>query len=89
MQRDNIRQPLGSTSSSLSTARTHISPQITSVADAHATMSGGPSALSTQSNTHDMAISISTEVSGRETPSVPSTPNIIEHTSALQGHQDG
>ena len=89
VQRDNIHQPLGSLSSSLTTARSDISPQITSVVDAHAAMRSGPSGLSTQSNTGDMAHSISTEVSARETPSVPSTPNIVERTSAPHGHQDG
>jgi ribosome-associated translation inhibitor RaiA len=89
VQRDNIHQPLGSLSSSPTTARDNISPQITSVVDAHATMTSGPSALSTQSNTRDMAHSISTEVSARETLSVPSTPNIVEHTSAPHGHLDG
>ena len=83
MEHDNIQHHLGSHPT---TAGSNISPQITSVVDAPATMSS--SLPSTQSNIRDIAYSISFEVSAHENPPVPSTPNIVEHTSAPGEHQD-
>jgi len=85
VERDNIQHPLGS---HLTTAGSDISPQITSVVDAHATTSSSLSIPSTQSNTRDITYSISMELSGHENPPVPPTPNIAENTSALGDHQD-
>ena len=87
VKRDNIRHPLGPRSSFPTTARSDISPQITSVLDARATTSSSMS-TSTQSNTRYMAHSISMVVSGHENPSVPPASNIAEHTLALGGRQD-
>ena len=89
VQRDNIWHPLGSPSSFLTTAHSGLSLQIASVLDAHTTMRSSPSTPSMQSNTRDIAHSISMVVSGHENPSVPPTPTIAGHTSPLGGHQDG
>jgi hypothetical protein len=85
MERDNIEHPSGSR---LTTADSDISPQITSVVDAHATMISGLSTSSTQSNTRDITYSISMEAVSHENPPAPSTPDIAEHTSALGDRQD-
>jgi len=88
MKRNTIRHPLGPPSAFLTTVRSDLSPHITSVLDARATMSSSPSTPSTQGNTRDMVHSISMVVSGHEHSSVPPASDIAEHTSALGGHQD-
>lgn len=88
VQRDNIQHPLGLPSSFLTTVRSDVSPQITSVVDTHAAVGSSLSTPGTQSNTRDMAHSISMVVSGHENLSVPSTPNIAESTSTLGSHRD-
>ena len=85
VERDNIQHPLGSHPTA---AGSDISPQITSVVDAHATTSSSLGVPSTQSNTRDITYSISMQVSGHESPPVPSAPDISEHTSAPGDHQD-
>ena len=69
-------------------AGSDISPEITSVVDAHATTSSSLGVPSTQSNTRDITYSISMEAVGHENPAVPSTPDIAEDTSALGDRQD-
>jgi len=87
MKRDNIRHPLGPRASFLTTARSDLSPHITSVLDARATMSSSLSTPSTQTNTRDMAHSVSMVVSSHEYSLVPPASDIDEHTSALGGRQ--
>jgi hypothetical protein len=85
MERDNIQLTSGSR---LTTAGSDISPQITPVVDAHATMISNLGISNTQSNTRDITYSISIEAVGHENPAAPSTPDIAEDTSALGGRQD-
>jgi hypothetical protein len=84
-EHDNIPHPLGS---HLPTITSDISPQITTVVDAHATVSSSLSIPRIPINTRDITHPVSMEVSDYENPSVPLGSNIAEHTSALGDHQD-
>ena len=81
-----ISHPLGSLSSSHTTAHFDISSRIILASDAHISTSG--SALSTRGFRRDMDRSIPMRISRYEDKPAQSTPDIEEHIAALGDHQE-
>ena len=81
-----IPHPLGSLSSSHTTANSDISSRIILTSDAHISTSGG--ALSTRDNRRDMVRPVPIRISRHENKPTLSTPGIDEHIAALGDHQD-